>query len=105
MGMRKVSLSHYEPKNYGKSINPDPSNFNIRKYTAVCEHLVVLINYPDAKNFEGEKILLFENTTIEQLRKRKSIDPHFAKNKSAPIARFKPNKQGWDNAIKLARLL
>ena len=65
--------------------------------------LIILINYPDCINYEGNKILLFENTCLEKLIDQGSIDPHFSDNKSkiSPIARFVPTIQGWTMAVNL----
>lgn len=84
--------------------NPDPSNYKIIDKTTIGNYLILLINYPDAKNYEGNKVLLFENVTLSQLEKQGSIDPHFAENKKffSPIARFEPTQKGWDNACFLA---
>ena len=77
--------------------NPDPTKYKILQNIQVGNHLVIKINYPDCKNYEGNKILVFENCTLEDLKNQKIIDPHFSDNKNfkSPIARFEPTGRGW----------
>ena len=62
--------------------------------------LIVEIQYPDCINYEGKKILVFENVEYSDLMKQGSIDPHFSDNKKfkSPIARFSPTERGWQMA-------
>ena len=85
------------------SKNPDPTNFKILDYLQQGNNLLVKINYPNAKNFEGDKIMLYENVTLLQLINSKSIDPHFSNSKDciAPIARFVPTEFGWKLGMEL----
>ncbi len=82
--------------------NPDPINFEILVIQQVGRHAVVKIRYPDCTNFDGIKICLFLNTDISGMWVRKEIDPHFADNANAPFARFRPDNDGWNIAIKVA---
>lgn len=77
--------------------NPDPTNYKIVKHIYINNILLVMINYLDCTNYEGNKILLFENCTIEQLIAQKYIDPHFCDNDEflSPIARYEPTERGW----------
>ncbi len=77
--------------------NPDPSNYRIIKYDSIDESLVVLIKYFDCDNYEGRKILVYENCLLEELKNQGLIDPHFSENKNykSPIARFEPTDRGW----------
>jgi hypothetical protein len=63
--------------------------------------LILEIEYPDCTNYEGRKLLVFENVTVNDLIKQRSIDPHFSENKKyiSPIARFRPNEEGWKDAV------
>jgi len=83
--------------------NPVASNFKIVGHHQCLNNLVVKINYPDCTNYEGNKILLYLDTTIDDINKQKYIDPHFSWNKKflCPFARFEPTKKGWYSAIKL----
>jgi hypothetical protein len=85
--------------------NPDASNYEIIKHKYVNNYLILMINYPDCINYEGNKILVFENCTLEQLKEQKLIDPHFCDNEEffSPIARFEPTDRGWNMALKLCK--
>lgn len=90
-----------EPKNYP---NPNPRNFEVKKVEMYSNFLVALIKYPDCINFEGEKILVFENLSFEDFVSLKFIDPHFCEgNHASPIARFTPTEKGWQYAINFVR--
>ena len=86
--------------------NPDPSNFKIIKslvggdLLSSRKFLILKVNYPDCKNYEGNKILVYENVTLEELLKQKTLDPHFSNSKEfySPIARFEPTRKGWEMA-------
>ncbi len=80
--------------------NPNPANFQIIKDKKVGRFAVVWVNYPDSKNYEGNKILVFENISLKKIREMKSIDPHFCDEgaHTSPVARFIPTSKGWDYA-------
>jgi len=74
------------------------------------KHCIVELQYPDCTNYEGRKILVFdENKFDEVIRFNKGlIDPHFSDDNRKylhPIARFAPNKEGWIHAASLIHLL
>lgn len=81
--------------------NPDPDNYKVTKAHEEGGYLIVMINYPDCVNFEGNKILVFFEVTLIDLVNQKLIDPHFfpsdEKYKS-PVARFVPTDEGWEMA-------
>lgn len=89
--------------------NPNPANYEIllSLYDDDKKFLLVLIKYPDCTNYEGKKILLYKNTTLEQLLKQKLIDPHFSTSKKyrSPIARFEPTAYGWECGVELIKTL
>lgn len=76
--------------------NPNPSKFKIIRSEQIGNNLLLEINYPDCQNYEGNKILLYENMTIEKLLLQELIDPHFSDNKkyASPLARFEPTDHG-----------
>jgi len=39
--------------------NPDPERFTVQQVYKVLDYLVVGIKYPDCRNYEGRKILVF----------------------------------------------
>ena len=80
---------------------PDPAEFEIIDFMEKNGHIVAKINYPACTNFEGNKIVVFLNTTYLDLTNMKRIDPHFSKDIRSPFARFTPTKEGMKAAIKL----
>jgi hypothetical protein len=99
MGMPLFSCSSYN-KVDNKNINLDSSNYRIIKSKKIDNFLILFINYPNCTNFEGNKILVYINCTIDNLYAQRSIDPHFSDNKNyiSPIARFIPTDIGWKMA-------
>lgn len=84
--------------------NPDPKNYKIVKAEEHGTYLIVQIKYPDCKNYEGNKILVFKNLTLIDLVNQKEIDPHFFQDPkiASPVARFVPTDEGWGMAVMLA---
>ena len=87
--------------------NPDPNNYEVLAAVALRGHLAIELKYPDCTNYEGHKILVFKNTTIQELMLQKTIDPHFSNNKNfkSPFARFEPTKEGWKQACNVLVVL
>ncbi len=80
--------------------NPNPKKFKIEKIKSIGRFVIAKIRYPDCINYEGNKILVFENTSKREVLSAKEIDPHFCEsNHLYLIARFEPTKKGWQNAI------
>lgn len=87
--------------------NPDPKNFTILREELVGDCLVLSVKYPDATNYEGIKIMVyqgFENSRALLAQTNGLLDPHFSTEVS-PVARFKPDGNGWANAVKFAGLI
>jgi hypothetical protein len=86
------------------SPSPKLENYTIIKSEQVGDNLVVFINYKDVTNYEGNKLLVYKNCTIQELIQQELIDPHFSDNKNmlSPIARFEPTDLGWELAILVA---
>lgn len=97
MGAVKLFGGHKFSPN---STDPNPRNFVIKKSKSYVTCWVSLINYPDAKNYEGNKILI----TTWDPNTRSVIDPHFDKD-AGIIARFEPTDEGWELAKKFAKLI
>lgn len=95
--------------NSSLDLNPDPNNWKILQAKEVGKFLILMMEYPNCTNYEGKKILLFEDITLIDLVNQKQIDPHFFpanSNFKSPIARFEPTTRGWYMAEILAgRLL
>jgi len=96
-----VSSASYAPSPSTKKTivkgNPDPNNWKIIGAHEEGKYLVVKINYPDCTNYEGDKILVFEDVKLLDVINQKLIDPHFFQSKKykSPIARFEPTPRGW----------
>jgi hypothetical protein len=59
------------------------------------ERLLLQVEYTEAKNMEGTKLLLLEAFSIEQAIKRDpTLDPHFCEHNQV-LARFRPSIQGF----------
>lgn len=86
--------------------NPNPANYKIIDTLTIGNLLIVEIQYPDCKNYEGKKILVYEGITNFELRAQKYVDPHFSNNKKykSPIARFEPTDRGWKMAESFAKM-
>ncbi len=94
--------------------NPNPARFSIKETIQIGKVLVAKVHYPDCTNYEGVKVLVFSNCKDEDLRKRKTLDPHFSPfhyvetynlHLNGPIARFEPSDKGWELAIKFAEMI
>lgn len=88
--------------------NPNPKRFEIRRYlecgSGSMKRTVVEVSYPDAKNYEGRKVMLYL-CAHEEVARQESLDPHFCDDGGhlSPFARFEPTKRGWAAAVKLAQ--
>ncbi len=106
MGLYKRSSGAYTPAAIAavKPPNPDPRKFVLGQYEQIGAHLAVWIRYPNCTAYEGRKVLVFADTTIEQLAECPLIDPHFSDTvpqyTRTPVARFEPTLRGW----RLARI-
>lgn len=84
--------------------NPNPYRFQIQQAFVWNKHILVRVKYPDCTTFEGEKLMLFLNTTLEQITKARFLDPHFSNGPGLhPAARFEPTDRGLDMAFELLR--
>lgn len=87
---------------------PNPKDHEVKSATTVNDYLILTIKYPNATNYEGLKILLFDKgTRLQTLRRQGGIDPHFLESETHihPIARFEPTERGHAMAVKLAHSL
>lgn len=88
------------------NFNPDPFNFKILKHFSYKNNLAIMINYPNCNTYEGNKIIVFKNTTYKQISQLKRIDPHFIEeNEIKPFARFEPTYEGWIMACILLKTI
>lgn len=89
----RISSSSFDN---GYKPDPDPLRYKILKSEQIGKYLIVKIKYLNCINFEGVKILVYEDFTLLKLRLQNVIDPHFSDNKEkkSPIARFIPTDEG-----------
>lgn len=92
-----------------KDINPNPFNFKVTQLAGYGDKLgLVWVNYPNCKNYEGDKILLVEGVNPDVIPFLKELDPHFTDTDRLPykvIARFEPTEMGWTIGIQVAKML
>lgn len=81
--------------------NPSPSRWALIEKIEFTNSYVLKVRYIDATNFEGIKIMVFKG----KYRYKAYLDPHFDCSNDSPIARFKPDSNGWDLAINFAKNL
>lgn len=100
----RISSSSFDN---GYKPDPDPLKYKILDSVQYDKYLIVKIKYPNCINYEGIKILLYEDCTLLDLVQQEVIDPHFSNNKTrkSPIARFVPNDDGMIMAKLLVALL
>lgn len=93
------SGADYEIKKVSK-FDPNPAKFTIKNHYENNGNIAIVVNYPNCKNFEGNKIIVFKNATWEQICNLKEIDPHFIDSDTIkPYARFEPTTDGWLSAV------
>ena len=106
MGLRNFSRScRLTPPN-SKVVypNPNPARFKLLLSKQIGVYTIIKVKYIDCTNFEGIKIMVHENTSKDEIKKRLTLDPHFSE-VDGPIIRFKPDKHGWELAIKIVEIL
>ncbi len=85
--------------------NPDPLLYTIKKHARVNSFLIVRVKYCGCTNFEGMKILVFKDATMDQLLAQRTIDPHFSDSEKFihPVARFVPTVEGMKMAVSFCK--
>jgi hypothetical protein len=73
--------------------NPDPYNFSVIKREYVNGKVLALIRYPNCTNYEGKKILVLEDISLQNFDFLTKLDPHFMENGHL-VARFRPDCYG-----------
>jgi hypothetical protein len=84
--------------------NPDPYKFEILRREKIGNFVIAKIHYVGCTNYEGIKILVYNDCIIADIIKSKQLDPHFCEQcKLSPIARFEPTDRGWDWAVSFCK--
>lgn len=103
----KVSKSIFSPKSSSIYSAPEKRrlstfdmSYDIIKCRTIGKLSVLMIKYNNCNNYEGKKILVFNNS-IAEISDLQYIDPHFLDNTKHihPIARFEPTDSGWEDAL------
>lgn len=103
MGMFRAFRDDFDyPAGLPLSPNPDPKRFVVQDHIERGGHLLVWVKYEGCTTFKGQKVLLFQDTTLKELQSWTEIDPHFVPD-SRLLARFHPS-HGW-LAVKTLYLL
>lgn len=86
---------------------PDPKRFVVEETLQVGRFLIAQVQYPDATNFEGRKIMVFRDVDATALWDQAALDPHFCDSPDhlAPIVRFIPTTEGFNMAMTFCRAL
>lgn len=95
-------------------VTPDASSFKIVEVEEVKGHLILKVLYTNcsACAYEGNKVLVYLNTTAKQALFWQLLDPHFRDpalptsrdQAPPPNARFPANPQGWKHAQQFCEL-
>jgi len=85
--------------------NPNPFNYLIVKMEQYGDYSAIMVCYPNCDNYEGNKIMVWERDKLKNMLDSKTLDPHFSNQVDSCIARFVPNDEGWDHALKFMRML
>ena len=95
MGFRYFSSGGSYDSSRVNPSQPDPFNFKVEREIAKQDYVLAWVNYPDAHNFEGNKIILIKG--LKTTKHLKSLDPHFLEEGDFKVmARFRPNEIGWE---------
>jgi hypothetical protein len=108
MGISCMSSSSYDTPSYAKRTIINPYSFKVLGVdTCYRPYCIVLLKY-DCDSFDGLKLTVYDCMDIEnQILNRSEIDPHFSEfhPEISPIARFRPTKEGYRQAMWLSNHL
>lgn len=93
--------------------NPVPSDFEVVRWEELENTddgntaIVVELRYPSCTNYDGRKVLVFEDAEAfwTRVENDEPVDPHFLEDHVSPVARFEPTDRGWDLALQIAKSL
>jgi len=77
--------------------NPNPFKFELKNIYNSDKFMMLILNYPDATTYEGDKVLIFkreDESEVLQMIQDKDLDPHFLEDRLSPIARFASSDEG-----------
>lgn len=82
--------------------NPNPLLYEIEEGGRIGNLVILKVKYIGCTNFEGNKILILQDISDDEIRSLVELDPHFSVD-SKLIARFRPDDMGWENAVTFAQ--
>jgi hypothetical protein len=83
--------------------NPNPTRFDAVRVEQIGEMVVAEIHYHGCTNYEGRKVMVYDNCKVKDIEFANKLDPHFCERcRLSPVARFEPTRRGWDWAIAFA---
>ena len=83
--------------------NPDPSRWTLIRKAEFYNGFVLEVKYDGCTNYEGRKIMVYRGNLDDDFL-RGQLDPHFKNSHQSPIARFRPDEEGWESACLLAEI-
>ena len=106
MGLKLFGSSSLTRSSTGSYLpnDPRPENFKVLDLKQIGDYVVGVVHYPNATNFEGDKILVWQYATIAEIKRYATIDPHFLEGNKI-FARFRPTGEGLQAAIALCEAL
>lgn len=102
MGLSMVKSCYKQGYRYDE--DPIATRFRIVNMYSVNGHTLAHINYPNCTNFEGNKYILFKDTSIKEIEQMGEIDPHFQQGSNI-IARLEPTPMGWNLGVAMMNIL
>ena len=102
MGMNFVCSSGRAVAQTPAPNDPIPSRFRIQHLEQYGNFVIGKVIYPNCTTFDGLKIIVWENVTVDDIYRMDVIDPHFFEDNKI-IARFAPTKNGMHYAIQFVK--
>jgi len=99
MGLSPFKNCSTNYSSFAPAPNPRPDRWTLLEKAEYTNGYVLRVKYHDCTNFEGVKVMVYRG----RYTPRRSLDPHFYKGSDAPVARFRPDADGWRTACALAR--
>jgi len=92
-GSSSLGLNDMLYESANNIIDPIPDKFKIIDLVQEGNYVCAEIQYPNCTNFEGTKIIVFKDATVEEVKSMALIDPHFLEGNKV-FARFRPTPEG-----------
>lgn len=80
--------------------DPNPALFSIKELKQIGEFVLAVVNYPNCTEYEGDKILIYDDVSMGTIARQEVLDPHFIMPRRGvvkgvyPIARFVADARG-----------